>query len=271
MYDPLVVYEGPAFLILYKPPGIHTVPLQNDEEGTLLHWCIERFPELGRVRGKKAVEGGMLHRLDRETRGLVLAARTQEAFDALSAQQEAGRIIKTYGAVVGPPAFVPPGFPPRPPELELNLTRASELLTAKANKAKKAKKEEESTDRSILSRGDFFSICGPGPFYIESAFRAYGPGRKAVRPCVSGTAYRTMLKTVKALDSGLLYAELSLTKGFRHQLRCHLAWIGLPIRGDGLYGGSGSGPLALKAQGLSFPDPLDGRLREFSLSPVYED
>lgn len=230
MYEPLVVYEDPAFLILYKPPGIHTVPLGEGEEGTLLGWCAERFPEVGRVRGKKAVEGGVLHRLDRETRGLVLAARTQEAFDCLSAQQEEGRIIKTYGALAGGGSALP-GFPRRPPGFE----------------------------------------APPFPSCIESAFRAYGPGRRAVRPCLQGTLYRTVLKTVKAAGPGLFYVELSLVRGFRHQLRCHLAWAGLPIRGDVLYGGGGTGPLALKAQGLRLFDPLDGRPREFTLDPLYEE
>jgi 23S rRNA pseudouridine1911/1915/1917 synthase len=80
-----------------------------------------------------------------------------------------------------------------------------------------------------------------------------------------------MIKTIKVLGPDLFYAGLSLARGFRHQLRCHLAWIGLPIRGDALYGGGGTGPLALKAQGLAFFDPLDGRPRDFTLSPLDED
>ena len=47
------------------------------------------------VHGKKAIEAGLLHRLDTDTRGLVLFAKEQAVYDFLAARQEAGRIIKT--------------------------------------------------------------------------------------------------------------------------------------------------------------------------------
>ncbi|MDR1429364.1 MAG: RNA pseudouridine synthase [Spirochaetaceae bacterium] len=258
MDEPRIVYQAPSFLILYKPPFMHSVPLASGEK-TLFHWCLERFPELGRVRGKTAGDGGILHRLDRETSGLVLAARTQEAFENLKRQQEDDRIVKSYGALLAPSFSALPGFPPLPPGL-----------------------------------GGTFPP--EGPLCVESAFRAYGPGRKAVRPVTvpfdagrpgagKNRVYRTILLEAKAADEKeYIYAELSLTRGFRHQIRCHMAWLGFPIAGDTVYGGCGSGgpgdgvgdssggpgrpPLALKAQGLSFLDPESGSPLSFSLPPL---
>ncbi|MDR1212003.1 MAG: RNA pseudouridine synthase [Spirochaetaceae bacterium] len=249
MYEPRVVYESPAFLVLYKPPFMHTVPLGSSGE-SLFGWCVKRYPGLGRVRGKTDRDGGILHRLDRETRGLVLAALTQEAFENLMRQQEEDRIVKTYGALLVPPLFAPPGFPPLPPGLA----------------------------------GAF---PPEGRFCVESAFRAYGPGRKAVRPVAvlsrpggKGRVYRTTLLAAEQADApNCIYAKLSLTRGFRHQIRCHMAWLGFPVAGDTVYGAAAPGdtgdaekpPLALKAQGLSFLDPENGAPREFFIPPLIED
>jgi 23S rRNA pseudouridine1911/1915/1917 synthase len=57
--------------------------------------------------------------------------------------------------------------------------------------------------------------------------------------------------------------RLEISRGFRHQIRCHLAWLGFPLLGDLLYGGPpGDSPgLALLAEEISFPDPLTGEVR----------
>jgi 23S rRNA-/tRNA-specific pseudouridylate synthase len=65
-----------------------------------------------------------------------------------------------------------------------------------------------------------------------------------------------------------------IARAFRHQIRCHLSWLGHPVRGDGLYGppgGGGDQPLMLKAQALSFLDPFSGETRCYQLPPILED
>jgi 23S rRNA-/tRNA-specific pseudouridylate synthase len=56
-----------------------------------------------------------------------------------------------------------------------------------------------------------------------------------------------------------LELRLSLSRGFRHQIRAQLAWIGLPIAGDTLYGGAPDERLRLYAIRLSFAHPASGR------------
>jgi len=106
--DLAVVAETELFIVINKPPGIPTTPRTRDEAGTLAGAIAARFPEcapLGRSNG----DSGLLQRLDRQTSGLVVAARTHEAFEALWDAQKADLMIKTYLAVTdaGPPRIPP--------------------------------------------------------------------------------------------------------------------------------------------------------------------
>ena len=96
-----------------------------------------------------------------------------------------------------------------------------------------------------------------GRMEIASYFRSYGPGSKQVRPTSdikradSPVLYTTL---VRSLGDGAF--ECTITRGFRHQIRAHLAWIGSPIIGDPLYGSAAEGEiLKLDCIKLSFPMP----------------
>ena len=95
----VVLFEDQSVIAVDKPAGLHSAPLRIGETGTLLGLVIERFPEVGTLPGVKPVEPGLLHRLDQETSGIVLVARTAGAFSALRMQFEAGEARKEYQAI----------------------------------------------------------------------------------------------------------------------------------------------------------------------------
>ena len=90
--------ELPAALVVHKPPGQPTATLRPGERGTLVNALVARYPELARV-GHRAREPGLVHRLDTETSGLVVVARSEAAFSTLTRALGAGRLSKRYLAV----------------------------------------------------------------------------------------------------------------------------------------------------------------------------
>ena len=192
------------FLVIYKPKELPSAPLSPEDKDNALAQALEAFPELAKVHGKKEIEYGLLHRLDTATDGLMVIAANQECYDFLCSEQKEGRFIKYYQAqcdVLAENAKLLGGFPPDIPH-----------TTA------------------------------------VSYFRPYGEGRKEVRPVTekSGKAalsklgkaklYTTEIKILKRNDqekSALI--ECRIKEGYRHQVRCHLAWAGYPVKGDLLY------------------------------------
>ena len=207
-----ILFSCPDFVIADKPHGIPTVPLKNrDMEGTLLAMAAEECPDILSVEGRSSWEYGTLHRLDTATSGLVVFARTQEAYSYLTGIQENDLMKKTYRALVNP------------------------------------------GDRL---RG--FDRPDSKTFTITSYFRSYGPKSREVRPVQDiRRADTPVLYTTEVTDCGNNIMHCSITRGFRHQIRAHLAWAGLPISGDPIYGttagGSGPGTLELDCFRVSFP------------------
>jgi 23S rRNA pseudouridine1911/1915/1917 synthase len=94
-----VVYTDPTLVVLDKPAGIPSVALRYSETETAANFLAARFPET-RTAGPRPLEGGLLHRLDTGTSGLLLAARTPDAYRSLREQFRARTVEKQYLAVV---------------------------------------------------------------------------------------------------------------------------------------------------------------------------
>ncbi len=95
-----VVYEDEDLLIVNKPSGLVVHPSPGHDSGTLVNALLGRADS----RGFGGIAGvrrpGIVHRLDRDTSGLLMVARTDLAQHSLMAQLKARRIKKTYLALV---------------------------------------------------------------------------------------------------------------------------------------------------------------------------
>ena len=103
-----IEYEDAGVLVIDKPAGLVTHPAPGHRSGTLVNALLARggADAYGQIGG--AERTGIVHRLDRDTSGLIIVARTDEAQAALMAQLRARRVKKTYLALVAgtPPAQV---------------------------------------------------------------------------------------------------------------------------------------------------------------------
>lgn len=91
--------ERAEFVVVNKPAGMPTAPLKSAQRGTLCGALLARYPEMQGV-GYRAREPGIVHRLDTHTSGLVLAARSAQAFTRLSQALQRDELKKRYLAVV---------------------------------------------------------------------------------------------------------------------------------------------------------------------------
>jgi 23S rRNA pseudouridine1911/1915/1917 synthase len=99
--DVPVVYEDDDVLVVNKPAGLVVHPAPGHWDGTLVNGLLARSPEgpdaYGGIAGVR--RPGIVHRLDRDTSGLLMVAKTDEAQASLMAQLKARRVKKTYVAL----------------------------------------------------------------------------------------------------------------------------------------------------------------------------
>ena len=203
-----VLFDDADLIVVDKPSGMPSVPARTPLDPP----CVASHLR----DGFGAVEA--VHRLDRDTSGLLVLARSSHARAALGRAFEARAVRKRYEAIVH-------GGPPR-------------------------------------SEGIVQLPLAPDPLR---------PPRSRVDPILGrpATTRWRLLAVSSAGEKPWSLLELEPVTGRSHQLRVHLAWLGMPIVGDRLYGLTESAMtappivrLGLHASWLAFPHPRDGRLIE---------
>ncbi|HEY6607560.1 MAG TPA: RluA family pseudouridine synthase [Candidatus Limnocylindria bacterium] len=204
-----VAYEDDTMLIVDKPAGLVVHPSAGHATGTLVNALLGRAAERGEPLGSIAGVGrpGIVHRLDKETSGLIAVAKTDAAQASLMRQFGDRSIQKEYLALV--------------------------------------------RGRPSAARGRIEAPIGRDP-HDRQRMAVVAGGRDAV------SEYETL-----AGDRGYALLALRPLTGRTHQIRAHLAYVGLPIAGDLRYGG-GEGPNGLRRQFLHaarlvLSRPSDGR------------
>jgi len=101
-----IVLLREELVIVDKPAGMPSAALRTSTRSTLAGALVARFPELGGI-GFGPREPGLIHRLDTQTSGLVIAARSKAAFTALRSAMTRGELTKKYLALICPSDEVP--------------------------------------------------------------------------------------------------------------------------------------------------------------------
>lgn len=220
-----VLFEDEHLVVVNKPRGLPTHPLLRTERASLAQALLHRYPEMAGV-GYALREPGILHRLDTDTSGVLVAARSAAAFEALRSSQRAGQWTKEYLAYCE-------GLPRTPDRIEAAL--APDPDDPRRMRVHEARPAAEGATREL-------SV--PRVTELLSA-RSLGALQTADGARVQVSAVR-----------------VSAEKATRHQIRVHLAYYGHPLVGDVLYGGAAladdGAPAAhwLHAAAIAFPHPV---------------
>lgn len=242
-----ILYEDKNILVLDKPAGIsvHGDAHMSKKEKTISDWILENYPKLKNVGEPMEVEykgekikifrPGIVHRLDKETSGVLLVAKNQKTFIFLKEQFQNHKIKKVYRAFVY-------GFVSDP--------KAS-LLTSK--------------------RGVINVPIGRS----QKDIRAYTAGRGAREPLKEAVTEYIILNKFTDIDHSrtspvskvganqdnkFSYLEIYPKTGRTHQIRVHMRYINHPVVSDPLYRGEkdlalGMNRLALHAHFITFSLP----------------
>jgi 23S rRNA pseudouridine1911/1915/1917 synthase len=240
-----VVYEDEWLLVVDKPAGVVVHPAPGHEHGTLAQGLLAHGAAGGHER-----RPGIVHRLDRDTSGLLIVARRPDAYRRLVALLAARRVARTYHALLVGDLPQDEGTIDAPIGRHLRDRTRMSLLSAAPRRAVTHFAVLERLRRAAAGSGE-------GPVAPPA-----GGGRG--RPATSG----------RGGQERFTYVEVRLETGRTHQIRVHFAALGYPVAGDTVYGrGRRPAGLArqfLHASRLRFPHPRDGRELEFE-APLPED
>lgn len=221
-----IVYEDEYAIVIDKPAGMVTHPAPGHSDDTLVNALLHHCRDLSGIGGVR--RPGIVHRLDRDTSGLLVAAKNDSAHRALSDAIKRRDVSRRYAALVSGRPSASRGIVDAP------------IGRSRADRLKMAIDEER------------------------------------------GRAARTRWQ-VERWGPGICLLRVQLETGRTHQIRVHLARIGMPVIGDRVYGLPKKREIErvphaasaivqaisrverqmLHAWALEFPHPADGRLMRF--------
>lgn len=223
-----IIYEDGYFLIIDKPSGLLTHPVnRQDKSESVVGWLLKKYPEIAKVYDQYGasvgewvdLRPGIVHRLDKETSGLLLIAKNQSSFDYLKKLFQERKIQKTYLALVYGYMKNKSGI------IEAPIGKLENRQTARTYGKRKLKERPAITEYKVL---DEF-----------------------------GTLEQSEAPSGKNKFDDYTLLEVMPKTGRTHQIRVHLKSISHPVVCDPLYAGKKNCPpklgrMFLHAQKLSF-------------------
>jgi len=93
-----IIYQDPNLLVIDKPAGLVVFSEGQVKENTLIDYLLEKFPDLKNTG--KTPRYGIIHRLDKDTSGILLVAKNNKSLSFFQNQFKEGRVFKKYLALV---------------------------------------------------------------------------------------------------------------------------------------------------------------------------
>ena len=198
-----VVFEDDDMVVVNKQPGMVVHPAPGHFTGTLVNALLHHCPNLSGIGG--VARPGIVHRLDQDTSGLIVVAKSQAAMDGLvQAFSSHKNIEKTYLAIVH-------GRP------WLDAGRIENLI-----------------GRHPVDRKRMAIVEKNGKVAITN-WRVFELG---VVECLSDGGRNTTQRLKDLKTQTISAVECKIETGRTHQIRVHMASLGCPVIGDKVYGKS---------------------------------
>jgi len=94
-----IIYEDDNIIIIDKPAGLTVHPINESQNNTLVDEMLAYYPEIKDI-GEDSLRPGIVHRLDKDTSGLMVVAKNNKSFNHLKEQFQERKVIKKYLALV---------------------------------------------------------------------------------------------------------------------------------------------------------------------------
>lgn len=239
-----VIFENSDVLVVDKPSGLAVHGSDRSEQYTLADWFVEHYPQVADVgeplvltTGKVIRRGGIVHRLDADTSGVIILAKTQEAYEHLKKQFHDRLTKKVYNAFVYG-----------------NVRNDRGIINRSIGKSRR--------DPRLRT-----AMRGARGLMRDAVTHYRVLARVARLPS-------TELRTGGPVQGGATYLELRPKTGRTHQIRVHMQSMNHPVIADPLYAPDkpavlGFARLALHARQLTIELP-DGSEHTFE-APLPED
>ncbi len=237
---PEIIFEDANYLVINKPAGLTVHGGSGIDEITLADLLLARMPDIATV-GEDPIRPGIVHRLDKEVSGLMVIAKTEDAFRSLKEQFQKRDINKEYLALV-----------------HGQLSKDEDEINFPIKRSRDGHKMAAlplNVDQLLHRRRPQSRDEGN----ITGLFKA----REAI------TQFQVLKKFIN-----YTYVSVKIKTGRTHQIRVHFFAYGHPLAGDNLYFTKktkvkneklGLGRVFLVASRLAFKD-LAGEQREFALN-----
>ena len=239
-----------------KPAGLIVHGDGRTKEKTLADFILEKYPQIKGVgesikldSGEEIEKPGIVHRLDKETSGVILIAKNQETFLFLKNQFQNRELQKTYIAIVYGHVKNDRGV------INAPIARsATDFRRWSASRGKRGKEREAVTEYKVLKRFTAPQEDFLGPRVASLLSPSQGEGKRSL--------LNQTLENPPAASFTLL--ELRPKTGRTHQIRVHMKFLNYPVVCDKLYAPKlpcpvlGINRLALHAKSIEFKKP-DGQ------------
>jgi len=235
-----ILYEDKDILAIDKPSGIFVHADGKTKEKTVSDWFLKNYSKVKNVGesifvdGKEIKKPGIVHRLDKETSGVLLLAKNQKAFEFLKAQFKNREIKKVYNAIVSGWVKNDRGVVNKP------IGRSPvDFRRRLAGRGARGELREAITEYKVLKR---FIVPASSKFL-------------SLRP-QAGPSGSKILK----MPARFTFLEIKPKTGRTHQIRVHMKFLNHPVVCDSLYNPKGFCPkelnrLALHARFIEFNLP----------------